>query len=95
MKDCYDGECTLLLSRAATIPLDRKRLHYPSMRITAISPKGISYKVTYPGSGGSEVSSGPGPGSSSFGFRDLPTVEVGVIVVNGRTALVLHRVDKP
>ena len=90
MKDCYDGNCTLLLTKPTRIPLNAKKLHYSSMRVTAISTKSLTYKVPYPGGGGAQSTIGVGLGSSTFGFRGSPTVEVGLTLVKGKPALVLQ-----
>ena len=90
VKDCYDGNCTLLLTRPTRIPLNAKKLHYSSMRVTAISTKSLTYKVPYPGGGGAQSTIGVGLGSSTFGFRGSPTVEVGLTLVKGKPALVLQ-----
>lgn len=90
MKDCYDGNCTLLLAKPTRIPLNAKKLHYSSMRVTAISKKSLTYQVPYPGGGGAQSTIGVGIGSSTFGFRGSPTVEVGLTLVKGKPALVLQ-----
>lgn len=90
MRDCFDGDCTLLLSKPTTIALDAGKFHYPSMRVTAISASSLSFSVAYPGGGGSESSVGPGLGGASFGFRDFPSIEVGLTLVDGKPALVLQ-----
>ena len=90
VKDCYDGNCTLLLSKPTRVPLNAKKFHYSSMRVTAISTKSLTYKVPYPGGGGAQSTIGVGLGSSTFGFRGSPTVEVGLTLVKGKPALVLQ-----
>jgi hypothetical protein len=40
--DCFEGNCTLLLTKPATVPLDAKKLYYPSMRVTAISAESLT-----------------------------------------------------
>jgi hypothetical protein len=90
VRDCYDGDCTLLLSRPTTIPLDAGKFHYSSMRVTAISADSLSYSVAYPQGGGAQSSVGPGLGGGSFGFRGSPSIEVGLTSVGGKPALVLQ-----
>ncbi|WP_157358855.1 hypothetical protein [Amycolatopsis sp. ATCC 39116] len=90
VRDCFDGDCTLLLSKPTTIPLDAARFHYASMRVTAISADGLTFSVTYPQGGGAQSSIGPGLGGASFGFRGSPSIEVGLTLVDGKPALVLQ-----
>ncbi|WP_198958220.1 hypothetical protein [Amycolatopsis sp. KNN50.9b] len=90
VRDCFDGDCTLLLAKPTTIPLDAKRFHYSSMRVTAFSADSLSFAVTYPQGGGTQSSIGPGLGSASFGFRGSPSIEVGLTLVDGKPALVLQ-----
>lgn len=92
MKDCFDGDCVLLLSKPATIRLDAKKLHYPSMRVTAISADSLTYQVTYPGGGGATSTVGPG-GRGAFSFQGFPKIEVGMTLVDGKPALVLQLGD--
>lgn len=91
VKDCFDGDCTLLLTKPTKIPLNAKTLHYSSMRVTAISAKSLSYTVNYPQGGGAQSTIGVGLAGSSFGFRGFPSIEVGLRVVGGKPALVLQR----
>jgi hypothetical protein len=90
VKDCFDGDCTLLLSQPTTISLDAKRFHYSSMRVTSISVESLSFSVSYPQGGGAQSSIGPGLGGASFGFRGSPSIEVGLTLVDGKPALVLQ-----
>jgi hypothetical protein len=90
VKDCFDGECTLLLTGPTTIPLDFGKLHYTSMNITAISADSLSYTVPYPEGGGAGQTIGVGLNGGSFGFRGDPSVEVGLMLVGGKPALVLQ-----
>lgn len=90
VRDCFDGDCTLLLSRPTTIPLDAKKFYYSSLRVTAISADSLSFSVADAHGGDSEVSIGPGLGGLSFGFGDSPSLEVGLTTVDGKPALVLQ-----
>jgi hypothetical protein len=90
VQDCFDGDCTLLLTGPTTIPLDATKLYYPAMRVTAVSTTSLTYTVTYPRSGGSESTIGVGTGTGGFGFQGFPTVEVGLTLVAGQPALVLQ-----
>ncbi|WP_215546290.1 hypothetical protein [Amycolatopsis sp. CA-230715] len=91
VKDCFDGDCTLLLAKPAKIPLDTKTLHYSSMRVTSISAESLAYFVPYPGGGGASSTVGVGLGGSAFGFKDGPMIRVGLTLVDGKPALVLQR----
>lgn len=91
VKDCFDGDCTLPLTKPAKIPLDAKTLHYSSMRVTAISADSLSYSVAYPGGGGASSTVGVGLGGSAFGFQGGPMIRVGLTLVDGKPALVLQR----
>lgn len=90
MASCFDGDCTLMLAGPTVVPLDSKKLHYDAIRVTAVRPESLSYTVDYPGSGGSDFTMGPGLNQSSFGFGGSPLVEVGLILVGSRPALVLQ-----
>ncbi|MET0496339.1 MAG: hypothetical protein ABW000_24695 [Actinoplanes sp.] len=90
VRDCYDGNCTLLLTKPTRIPLNVKKFHYSSMRVTAISKKSLTYLVPYPGGGGAQSTIGVGLGGSTFSFRGSPAVEVGLTLVKGKPALVLQ-----
>ena len=90
-EDCFDGDCVLVLAEPARIRLNAEKLHYSSMRVTAISAKRLSYSVTYPQGGGAQASVGPGLAGSTFGFRGFPAIEVGLTLVDGKPALVLQR----
>src|SRR4051812_47040344 len=37
VQDCFDADCTLLLTEPTTIPLDATAFHYPAMVVTAFS----------------------------------------------------------
>ncbi|MFI9388838.1 hypothetical protein [Kutzneria sp. NPDC052558] len=91
--DCFDGDCTLLLTAPTTIPLDNKTFHYPSMTVTAISADSLTYSLTIPEGGGASTTIGPGLAGGSFGFRDSPSIEVGLTVVDGTPALILQPAD--
>jgi hypothetical protein len=93
VKDCFDADCTLVLSKPAKIPLDAKRFHYSSMRVTAISAQSLTFTVDYPQGGGSSSTIGPGLANGSFGFRGSPLIEVGLTLVDGNPALVLQPGD--
>ena len=90
VRDCFDADCTLLLTKPATIPLDAGKFHYSSMRVTAISADSLSYSVSYPNGGSASSTVGVGLAGSSFGFRGSPAVEVGLTLVDGKPALVLQ-----
>lgn len=90
VEDCFDGDCTLLLTGPATVPLDAAKFHYPAMQVTAISATSLSYSVTYPHGGSAQSTVGPGPARGGFGFRDFPAIKVGLAVADGAPALVLQ-----
>ncbi|KDN21915.1 hypothetical protein DV20_13445 [Amycolatopsis rifamycinica] len=90
IRDCFDGDCTLLLAKPATIPLDAGKFHYSSLRVTAISADSLAISVRYRQGGGAQSSIGPGLGGASFGFRGSPSIEVGLTQVGGKPALVLQ-----
>ncbi|ALG08498.1 hypothetical protein AOZ06_17655 [Kibdelosporangium phytohabitans] len=93
MKDCFDGDCVLVLSKPTTVRLDAAKLHYTSMRVTAISADSLTYNVSYPGGGGTTATVGQGVGGSAFSFQGFPKVEVGLTLVDGKPALVLQLGD--
>ena len=84
-KDCFDAECTLKVSKPVTIPLDKKKFHYPEMKVVAVDSKSLSYQVDYPGGGGAQQVLSPG-GGSGFGFRSYPSVEVKLLSITKGTA---------
>ncbi|SEG88349.1 hypothetical protein SAMN05444920_106226 [Nonomuraea solani] len=86
VKDCYDADCLLKLSRPVTIRLNAKKFYYPKFEIVAVSAKTITYVVEYPHGGGAQQVLGKG-GSSGFGFRDRPTVEVTLVSIRKGQAL--------
>jgi hypothetical protein len=89
--DCFEGDCTLLLTEPATIPLDATKLYYPAIRVTDISADNLTYSVTYPGGGyAGEATIGVGLGRAAFAVQGRPSVQVGLILVNGNPALVLQ-----
>lgn len=90
MRDCFDGDCTLVLTKPARIPLDAQRFHYSTLRVTAISADSLSFVVPYPQGGSAQSTIGPGLGAASFGFRGSPSIEVGLTLVDGKPALVLQ-----
>jgi predicted small lipoprotein YifL len=84
-KDCFDAECTLKVTKPVTIPLDKKKFHYPEMKVVAFDSKSLSYQVDYPGGGGAQQVLSPG-GGSGFGFRSNPSVEVKLLSITKGTA---------
>ncbi|ONI86163.1 hypothetical protein ALI22I_25995 [Saccharothrix sp. ALI-22-I] len=58
--------------------------------MTSISAESLSYSVAFPHSGGIQASVGPSLGGGTFGFRDFPAIDVGLLVVDGTSALVLQ-----
>jgi hypothetical protein len=84
-KDCFDAECTLKVSKPVTIPLDKKKFHYPEMKVVAVDSGSLSYQVDYPGGGGAQQVLSPG-GGSGFGFRSHPSVEVKLLSITKGTA---------
>ncbi|TDD91463.1 hypothetical protein [Actinomadura rubrisoli] len=76
------------------IRLDAKKFHYPEMSIVAVNARTIAYEVPYPGGGGAQQVLGPG-GSSSFGFRSRPSVEVTLVSIKKGTALISLSPGKP
>lgn len=80
VKDCYDGNCTLILSGPKRIPLNAKIFHFPAVRVVSITRDTLTYRVDSPGGGLSEASLSPG-GGSSFGFRSFPAVQVTLISI--------------
>ena len=84
-KDCFDAECTLKVSKPVTIPLDKKKFHYPEMKVVAVDSKNLSYQVDYPGGGGAQQVLSPG-GGSGFGFRSYPSIEVKLLSITKGTA---------
>ncbi|MEU9791785.1 hypothetical protein AB0E27_14370 [Streptomyces sparsogenes] len=85
-KDCFDGYCTLKLSKPLTIRLDTKKFYYPEMTVVAVGPDSLTYRVDYPHGGGAQQILSPG-GGSAFGFRSHTTVEVKLVSITGGTAL--------
>ncbi|MEU4742457.1 hypothetical protein AB0G02_18610 [Actinosynnema sp. NPDC023658] len=88
--DCFDGDCTLLLTGPVEVPLDAATFYYSSMHVTEISPDTLSYYVPYPDGGGTQSTIGAGLGSGEFGFQGQPSIRVGLVVVDGTPALVLQ-----
>jgi hypothetical protein len=47
VKDCFDGDCTLLLTGPTTIPLDFGKPHDTSMNVTATAARVSEANVAY------------------------------------------------
>ncbi|MFI6290824.1 hypothetical protein ACIBEJ_04525 [Nonomuraea sp. NPDC050790] len=87
VKDCYDGDCLLKLSKPVTIWLNAKKFYYPKFEIVAVKADRITFWVEYPHGGGAEQTLGEG-GGSSFSFRDRTPVDVTLVSIrNGRAVL--------
>lgn len=87
VKDCFDGDCLLQVSKPVDIRLDTKKFYYPELAIVAVDASGISYRVDYPHGGSAQQVLSPGSGSS-FGFRSYTPVEVKLVSINKRKALI-------
>lgn len=85
-KDCFDGDCTLELSKPVAIRLDTKVFYYPEMTVVAVGSDRLTYRVDYPHGGGAQQTLSPG-GSSAFGFRSHTRVEVKLVSITKGTAL--------
>lgn len=90
MKDCYDGDCVLVLTKPTTVPLDGKKLGYPSIRVTAISTEKLTFTVRGSEGGSTTMSFGPGIGNGKLGISATSALEVGLTTVDGKPALVLQ-----
>lgn len=87
VKDCFDGDCLLAVSKPVTIPLDKKRYYYPKFAITAVTSNQVSYRVDYPQGGHAEQRLSVG-NESSFGFRSHPQVNVRLVSIAGKKAVI-------
>lgn len=94
MRDCFDGDCLLRVSRPVTIRLNAKKFYYRQFHILDVGKSSITYLVEYPHGGGAQATLGKG-GTSSFGFRKRPTVEVSLVSVKKGRALVSITAGKP
>ncbi|GAA3154621.1 hypothetical protein GCM10020001_092870 [Nonomuraea salmonea] len=94
VRDCFDGDCLLRVSRPVTIRLNAKKFYYRQFHILDVGKSSITYLVEYPHGGGAQATLGKG-GTSSFGFRKRPTVEVSLVSVKKGRALVSITAGKP
>ncbi|MFI6904860.1 hypothetical protein ACIBKY_26595 [Nonomuraea sp. NPDC050394] len=86
VKDCFDGDCLLKLSKPVTIRLNAKKFYYPKFEVVAIDADTITYRVDYPHGGGSEQRLGEG-GGGAFAFRKHTPVEVRLVSIKKGRAL--------
>ncbi|MFI7639363.1 hypothetical protein [Nonomuraea sp. NPDC049400] len=86
IKDCFDGDCLLKVSRPVTIPLNAKKFYYPKFEIVSVKSKTLTYWVEYPHGGGAQQVMGEGS-RSSFGFRSRTPVEVSLVSIEKGKAL--------
>ncbi|MFI6540725.1 hypothetical protein ACIBHY_50280 [Nonomuraea sp. NPDC050547] len=86
VKDCFDGDCLLKLSKPVTIRLNAKKFYYPKFEVVAIDARTITYRVEYPHGGGSEQRLGEG-GGGGFAFRKHTPVEVRLVSIKKGQAL--------
>ncbi|MGI5212427.1 hypothetical protein [Plantactinospora sp. CA-290183] len=88
-RDCFDGDCRLLVSKAIRIRLDSKKFYYPELAVVAAGPDGIQWRIDPPHGGRLEQSVGPG-GQGSVGFRSYTHLDIGMEPASrGRAVLVL------
>lgn len=78
VKDCFDGDCLLKVTEPVDIKLDAKKYYYKKIQIVDVGEKTMTYVVDYPHGGGAQQMLGPG-GSSSFGFRSYPSINVTLV----------------
>lgn len=94
MRDCYEADCTLLVSGPVTIPLDVGRFHYTSVAVSSVTADTVLTSQASPDGGGGGLILHPG-GSGSFGYRSLPEVIVSVISIRNGVATVQLRTGPP
>lgn len=70
--------------------MNAEKFHYSSMQVTSISAESLTFNVPYPGGGGATTTIDRGLDGGSFSYRDLPSIEVGLMLVHGKPALVLQ-----
>lgn len=88
VKDCFDADCALIVSKPIGIPLDTKLFYYPELTVVAITSNSVTYRVDYPHGGRAEQSLSPG-GQGQFGFRSFTPVEVGLDSITDGTAILV------
>ncbi|WP_433870107.1 hypothetical protein [Saccharopolyspora sp. CA-218241] len=87
--ECFDADCTLVVTGPLTIPLDAARFYYPEMTLVSVTPDALTYYVTYP-DGGVAIRARLGPGGGgSFGSRGHATVQVKLDSLGDGTTVVV------
>lgn len=92
VKDCYDGDCTLLVSKPVSIPLDADTFHYEVLEIVEVTDDALTYFVPYGGGGGASSQLGVG-GGGGFGFRDEMGISLRVVSIEDGTATLVISPD--
>ena len=86
VRDCYDADCTLLVTKPLRIPLNAKLFHYPAVIVESLAGGTLTYRVDYPQGGMSEAHLSPG-NSSSFGYRSATPITVKLLSLKHGTAI--------